>query len=45
VGAAIRAVRPFAVDVSSGIEIARGQKCPQKMAAFCQAVYAADVGT
>lgn len=45
VGNAIRSVRPFAVDVSSGIERSRGQKCPQRMAAFCRAVQAADAGS
>ena len=37
VAAAIDAVRPYAVDVSSGIETG-GQKDPQKMAAFMAAV-------
>ncbi len=39
---AIRTVRPFAVDVSSGVESSRGVKDPAKIAAFCQAVHAAD---
>jgi phosphoribosylanthranilate isomerase len=38
VGQAIRTVQPFAVDVSSGVEIAPGRKCPQKMRAFVAAV-------
>lgn len=45
VGEAIRRVRPYAVDVSSGIERSRGLKCPQRMAAFCRAVQAADTGS
>ncbi len=45
VGQAVSAVRPFAVDVSSGIERSRGEKCPQRMAAFCRAVQAADAGS
>jgi phosphoribosylanthranilate isomerase len=42
VGAAIRAVRPYALDVSSGVESARGIKDPGKMAAFLKEVYASD---
>lgn len=41
VGAAIRAVRPWAVDVSSGVERARGVKDPQRIAAFVAAVRSA----
>jgi phosphoribosylanthranilate isomerase len=39
---AVRAVRPYAVDVSSGIESAPGIKCPQRMRDFVAAVRAAD---
>jgi phosphoribosylanthranilate isomerase len=44
VGDAIRRVRPYAVDVSSGIEVpgAKGVKDPARMAAFVRAVREAD---
>lgn len=42
VGEAIRTVRPFAVDVSSGVEKPRGTKDIKRIAAFCKAVRAAD---
>lgn len=42
VAAAIQAVRPYAVDVSSGIEDAPGLKSAQKMREFASAVLAAD---
>jgi phosphoribosylanthranilate isomerase len=42
VGDAIRAMRPFAVDVSSGVESAPGIKDSDKIARFCAAVRAAD---
>jgi phosphoribosylanthranilate isomerase len=42
VGDAIRVVRPYAVDVSSGVERERSVKDPELIAAFCEAVRAAD---
>ncbi len=42
VGEAIRVVRPFAVDVASGVESAPGRKGPEKMRAFFAAVEGAD---
>jgi phosphoribosylanthranilate isomerase len=42
VGVAIRTVRPFAVDVSSGVERERGVKDTGLIHAFCDAVRAAD---
>lgn len=41
---AIRAARPHAVDVSSGIESAPGRKCPQRMQQFVSEVERADRG-
>lgn len=43
VGDAIRAVRPWSVDVSSGVERAKGVKDHEKMAAFIRGVRDADV--
>jgi phosphoribosylanthranilate isomerase len=42
VGQAVRAVRPFAVDVASGVESAPGIKEPAKLRAFFAAVAEAD---
>jgi phosphoribosylanthranilate isomerase len=42
VGQVVQNLRPFAVDVSSGIESTRGIKSKEKMIAFIQAVRAAD---
>ncbi len=42
VGEAIRIVRPFAVDVSSGVESSPGVKEPELIEAFCRAVRRAD---
>jgi phosphoribosylanthranilate isomerase len=39
---AICAVNPFAVDVSSGVEISRGEKSTELITQFCAAVRAAD---
>jgi len=39
---AIEAVRPFAVDVASGVESSPGRKDPEKLQAFAQAVRAAE---
>jgi len=43
VGAAIARLRPYAVDVASGVESAPGVKDPAKVAAFVAAVRAAEV--
>jgi len=42
VGEAIASLKPYAVDVSSGVERRRGEKDPELIAAFCQAVQRAD---
>lgn len=43
VAASIRAVRPWAVDVASGVESSPGVKDPFKLAAFMQAVRQTDI--
>src|SRR4029077_7522879 len=42
VARAIREVRPYAVDVSSGVEREKGAKDAALIEAFCEAVHAAD---
>jgi phosphoribosylanthranilate isomerase len=42
VGEAIRAIGPWAVDVSSGVESSPGVKDPERIHAFCAAVREAD---
>jgi len=44
VGLAIRLLRPFGVDVSSGVEETPGVKSVERMSRFCAAVRAADDG-
>ena len=40
----IRRFRPAAVDVSTGVELAPGRKCPEKMQGFVAAARAALAG-
>jgi phosphoribosylanthranilate isomerase len=42
VGAVVREIRPYAVDVCSGVEAARGEKDERKIAEFIEAVREAD---
>jgi phosphoribosylanthranilate isomerase len=44
VGRAVREVRPWAVDVSSGVEAGRGVKDPQKIVEFIRSVQREDAG-
>jgi len=39
VGSAIQQVKPYAVDVSGGVELSKGIKDAAKIAAFMQQVY------
>jgi len=44
VAQAVAVLKPYGVDVSSGIESARGVKCIEKIEKFCRAVHKADAG-
>jgi phosphoribosylanthranilate isomerase len=45
VGRAVREIRPWAVDVSSGVEASRGSKDPEKIVEFIRSVQREDAGT
>jgi phosphoribosylanthranilate isomerase len=45
VGRAVREVRPWAVDVSSGVEASRGVKDPRKIVEFIRSVQREDAGS
>ena len=38
VARAVQQLAPWGVDVSSGVEATRGEKCPERIAAFCAAL-------
>lgn len=42
ISSALHQIRPYGVDVSSGVESARGVKCRERIMAFCDAVRKAD---
>jgi phosphoribosylanthranilate isomerase len=44
VNGVVKSVRPYGVDVSSGVEVQPGRKDPEKVARFIAAVRAADAG-
>ncbi len=44
VGRAVREVKPWAVDVSSGVEVTRGSKDPRKIVEFIRSVQREDAG-
>ena len=44
VGRAVREVRPWAVDVASGVESSRGVKDPRKIVEFIRSVRREDAG-
>jgi phosphoribosylanthranilate isomerase len=44
VGRAVREVKPWAVDVSSGVEASRGVKDPKKIVEFIRSVKREDAG-